>query len=113
MSLTPEQYMALSTAAYGKYTNTNKNTTFRDMLGKKDQNIISDSDSSTSIELHASLSDYKLLDFTSTSSGFRAAAFQSPSGEINIDLSSCGESIKRVLIDSTCCITLMFKVKYS
>ena len=82
MSLTPEQYMALSTAAYGKYTNTNKNTTFRDMLGKKDQNIISDSDSSTSIELHASLSDYKLLDFTSTSSGFRAAAFQSPSGEI-------------------------------
>ena len=83
MSLTPEQYMALSTAAYGKYTNTNKNTTFRDMLGKKDQNIISDSDSSTSIELHASLSDYKLLDFTSTSSGFRAAAFQNPeTGEI-------------------------------
>lgn len=83
MSLTPEQYIALSTAAYGKYTNTNKNTTFRDMLGKKDQNIISDSDSSTSIELHASLSDYKLLDFTSTSSGFRAAAFQNPkTGEI-------------------------------
>ena len=83
MSLTPEQYMALSTAAYGKYKNTNKNTTFRDMLGKKDQNIISDSDSSTSIELHASLSDYKLLDFTSTSSGFRAAAFQNPeTGEI-------------------------------
>ena len=59
MSLTPEQYIALSTAAYGKYTNTNKNTTLRDMLGKKDQNIISDSDSSTSIELHTSLSDYK------------------------------------------------------
>ena len=59
------------------------------------------------------LCSWKLLDFTSTPSSLRAAAFQSLSGEINIDLSSCGESIKRVLIDSTCCITLMFKVKYS
>ena len=78
MSLSPEQYIALNTAAYGKYTNTNKNTTFRDMLGKKDQNIISDSDSSTSIELYSSLSNYKLLDFISTSSGFRGAVFQVP-----------------------------------
>lgn len=82
MSLTPEQYIALSTAAYGKYTNTNKNTTFRDMLGKKDQNIISDSDSSTSIELYSSLSNYKLLDFISTSSGFRGAVFQVPGKKI-------------------------------
>lgn len=44
------------------------------------------------------LRSWILLDFISTPSGFRAAAFQSPSSNVNIDLSSCNELIiKRVL----------------
>ena len=82
MSLTPEQYIALSAASYGKYTNNNKGASFGSMLEQKDQKIISDSDSKTTAELHTSLRSWKLLDFISTPSGFRAAAFQSPSGEI-------------------------------
>ena len=83
MSLTPEQYIALSAASYGKYTNNNKGANFGSMLEQKDQKIISDSDSKTTAELHTSLRSWKLLDFISTSSGFRAAAFQHPkTGEI-------------------------------
>ena len=83
MSLTPEQYIALSAASYGKYTNNNKGANFGSMLEQKDQKIISDSDSKTTAELHTSLRSWKLLDFISTPSGFRGAAFQNPkTGEI-------------------------------
>lgn len=75
MSLKPEQYIALSAAAYGDYSNDDKNQKI-DRIRNKMQN--------NKLEYAAlsSLSSYILLDYTSTPSGFQAAAFQSPSGEI-------------------------------
>ena len=75
MSLKPEQYIALSAAAYGDYSDDDKNQKIDRIRNKMQNNKLECS------EL-GSLSDYILIDFTSTSSGFRAAAFQSPSGEI-------------------------------
>ena len=75
MSLKPEQYIALSAAAYGDYSDDDKNQKIDRIRNKMQNNKLECS------EL-GSLSDYTLIDFTSTSSGFRAAAFQSPSGEI-------------------------------
>lgn len=75
MSLKPEQYIALSAAAYGDYSDDDKNQKI-DRIRNKMQN--------NKLEYAAlsSLSSYILLDYTSTPSGFQAAAFQSPSGEI-------------------------------
>ena len=76
MSLSPEQYIALSAAAYGDYSNDDKNQKI-DRIRKKIQN------NELECSNLGSLSDYTLLDFISTSSGFRAAAFQHPkTGEI-------------------------------
>ena len=76
MSLTPEQYVALSTLVY---ESTSKND-IKAPIG----NIISRVENRNKLEYAAlsSLSSYILLDYTSTPSGFQAAAFQSPSGEI-------------------------------
>ena len=76
MSLTPEQYIALSTLVY---ESTSKND-IKAPIG----NIISRIENRNKLEYAAlsSLSSYILLDYTSTPSGFQAAAFQSPSGEI-------------------------------
>jgi hypothetical protein len=75
MSLKPEQYIALSAATYGDYSDDDKNQKI-DRIRNKMQN--------NKLEYAAlsSLSSYILLDYTSTPSGFQAAAFQSPSGEI-------------------------------
>ena len=75
MSLKPEQYIALSAVAYGDYSDDDKNQKI-DRIRNKMQN--------NKLEYAAlsSLSSYILLDYTSTPSGFQAAAFQSPSGEI-------------------------------
>ena len=75
MSLKPEQYIALSAAAYGDYSDDDKNQKI-DRIRNKMQN--------NKLEYAAlsSLSSYILLDYTSTPSGFQVAAFQSPSGEI-------------------------------
>lgn len=69
MSLSPEQYIALSAAAYGDYSNDDKNQKI-DRIRKKIQN------NELECSNLGSLSDYTLLDFISTSSGFRGAAFQ-------------------------------------
>ena len=76
MSLTPEQYIALSTLVY---ESTSKND-IKAPIG----NIISRIENRNKLEYAAlsSLSSYILLDYISTPSGFQAAAFQSPSGEI-------------------------------
>ena len=76
MSLTPEQYVALSTLVY---ESTSKND-IKAPIG----NIISRVENRNKLEYAAlsSLSSYILLDYTSTPSGFQAAAVQSPSGEI-------------------------------
>ena len=76
MSLTPEQYIALSALVY---ESTSKND-IKAPIG----NIISRVENRNKLEYAAlsSLSSYILLDYTSTPSGFQAAAFQSPSGEI-------------------------------
>lgn len=81
MSLKPEQYIALSAAAYGDYSDDDKNQKIDRIRNKMQNNKLECS------EL-GSLSDYTLIDFTSTSSGFRAAAFQSPSGEIAVSFKS-------------------------
>lgn len=76
MSLNPEQYIALSAAAYGDYSDDDKNQKI-DRIRNKMQN--------NKLEYAAlsSFSSYTLLDYISTPpSGFRAAALQSPSGEI-------------------------------
>lgn len=76
MSLSPEQYIALSAAAYGDYSNDDKNQKI-DRIRKKIQN------NELECSNLGSLSDYTLLDFISTPSGFRGAAFQNPkTGEI-------------------------------
>ena len=77
MSLTPEQYIALSTLVY---ESTSKND-IKAPIG----NIISRIENRNKLEYAAlsSLSSYILLDYTSTLSGFRGAAFQNPkTGEI-------------------------------
>ena len=76
MSLTPEQYIALSALVY---ESTSKND-IKAPIGS----IISRVENRNKLEYAAlsSLSSYILLDYTSTPSGFQAAAFQSPSGEI-------------------------------
>ena len=71
MSLKPEQYIALSAAAYGDYSDDDKNQKIDRIRNKMQNNKLECS------ELD-SLSDYTLIDFTSTSSGFRVAAFQNP-----------------------------------
>lgn len=83
--------MALSSSVYTDFHDSDRNKELRNINFEDPENV----------EKSAlpSLNKWKLIDFQpSTSSGFRAAAFQSPSSSVNIDLSNCNELIiKRVL----------------
>ena len=84
MSLKPVNYISLSALSYIDFNSSMKNKTIEYLVNNK---LIKEDDLSKP-ELSALksssnlLRSYTLIDFTSTSSGFRAAAFQSPSGEI-------------------------------
>ena len=84
MSLKPVNYISLSALSYIDFNSSMKNKTIEYLVNNK---LIKEDDLSKP-ELSALksssnlLRSYTLIDFASTSSGFRAAAFQSPSGEI-------------------------------
>ena len=84
MSLKPVNYISLSALSYIEFNSSMRNKTVEYLVNNK---LIKEDDLSNP-ELSAlksssnPLRSYILLDYTSTPSGFQAAAFQSPSGEI-------------------------------
>ena len=74
-NITTSQYMSLSAAAYTDFADNHK--------GKEIKNIRIKGEGNPELSALPSLSSYTLLNFTqNSSSGFSAAAFKSPSGEI-------------------------------
>lgn len=96
-------YINFSALAYAQFEDNAKDCSIGYILDKKLYTETKDfkadkSEISALKEKSNSLRSWTLLGFIFTPSGFRAAAFQSPSSNVNIDLSSCnGLIIKRVL----------------
>ena len=84
MSLKPVNYISLSALSYIEFNSSMRNKTVEYLVNNKliKEDNLSNPELSALKSSSNPLRSYILLDYTSTPSGFQAAAFQSPSGEI-------------------------------
>lgn len=77
MTLSKEQYMALSVAAYGNYTDTHKTKTFLSILSEQDPKVIDADNTPAAASLHNTLSGWTLLDFIpNTTTGYQSKSLK-------------------------------------